>query len=200
MIIPQNLAPFPLGPRDEDMPRSPYADGEDFVLKHDIYRVLLGASGGLPVEGLPAEDLDSFAGRGDVKITRTSPFIDVAGPQPVAAAPASPMALNPVFGDLAASRRAAPPRIVMDVERDFGTPQRGADRWWMLGVAVAVAAVTLCGTFVDFTSREAVRRAGMESHASRVATVPALIPAKPQQAAGEKTIPLVSSQAADAVR
>ncbi|MDB6080613.1 MAG: hypothetical protein JWO82_4360 [Akkermansiaceae bacterium] len=198
MILPQNLTPLPLGPRSEDSPQPAAWDGEDFVLSNDIHRLLLGATGGLPVECLPAEDFDSFAGRSDVVIPRTaatssllpspapalsstriSPFIALAGSRPLAAAPARMTALHPAFETLTAARRAAPPRIVMDVEKDYGKSARGGDRWWMLGVALAVGAITLSGTFVDFTSREAVRRAGMEqqskphSSAATSATLPA---------------------------
>lgn len=198
MILPQNMTPLPVGPPNEDLAISEFGDGDDFVLRNDVYRVLLGASGGLPVEGLPAGDQESFAGRGDVKITRTSPFIGIVEDRPAAVAPAALTAIHPVFATLTAARRAAPPRIVMDIERDFGTTQRGADRWWMLGVALAVAAITLSGTFVDFTSREAVRRAGLE-HRPVTTALPAIETIQ-TPALTERPAPLASAQGPAAVR
>lgn len=222
MILPQNLTPLPLGPRSEDSPQPAAWDGEDFVLSNDIHRVLLGATGGLPVECLPAEDFDSFAGRSDVILPRLatqtsvlvtprqSPFTALIDSRPVAASPAPLSAMHPVFENLTPARRAAPPRIVMDVERDFGKANRLGDRWWMLGVALAVGAITLSGTFVDFTSREAVRRAGMEirptptpaAASSTAAPAPAApaVQAPPAPAIMEKARAIASAQAEGAVR
>lgn len=68
--------------------------------------------------------------------------------------------VHPAFVVLpSAARRAAPPlaRITEDCEATFGRAKM-SDRWWVIGMGLAAAAILLSGTAVDFISREAVRR------------------------------------------
>ena len=66
MILPDTLAPLPVSPRGENPAEYP-VPFEDFVSPGDVRSVLLGGRAELPVECLPAEDFDSFAGRADVR-------------------------------------------------------------------------------------------------------------------------------------
>lgn len=51
------------------------------------------------------------------------------------------------------------------------------DRWWVIGMGLAAAAVLFSGTAVDFISREAVRRSQ-----SGVEPVSRVLPLEPQKA------------------
>lgn len=115
----------------------------------------------MPVEGLPAENFESFAGRSDVVFPSASRWtserdVTIAVPdlkfeQPV---------IHPAFEVLPPTvRRATPPRsrVAEDCEATYG---RGTltDRWWVIGMGLAAAAILFSGAAVDFISREAVRR------------------------------------------
>lgn len=163
MILPDDLAPLPVSPRGDE-PAGSHVACEDFVSPGDVRNVLLGGRAGLPVECLPADDFDSFAGRADVPFPGRSPFRSKTPPD--AGLPMPDLALetptiHPAFEVLPPSaRRAAPPRAqaaAVDCEASFGSP-RLADRWWVIGMGLAAAAVLFSGTLVDFISREAVRR------------------------------------------
>ncbi len=150
MNFSQVLAPLPVLPHCEE------SDGEvrmapgEFVSEQDVTRVLLGTNGALPVEGLPAEDLDCFAGRADVRVP-PSVFVPVNEEDP--APPCRPK-IHPAFAPLLEeSRRAAPPQPaeVTDMEAAYGVSRgKASDLWWMMGVGVAVAALLFSGALFDF--------------------------------------------------
>lgn len=163
MILPDNLSPLPVCPAADDAANPPVLF-EDFVSAGDVRNVLLGGRAELPVECLPAEDFDSFAGRADVPYPRSAPFSRTgAGAGAELRVPdmaLEPRTIHPAFDVLPpSSRRAAPPRSqgAVDCESSFGGG-RLTDRWWIIGMGIAAAAVLFSGTFVDFISREAVRR------------------------------------------
>lgn len=160
MILPEHLAPLPVSPHGDDAAGTVML--EDFVTAVDVRKVLLGTAGELPVEGLAADDFDSFAGRADVAhLSSRSPF--AAGSAKGLLVPdlaVEPLAIHPAFEVLPPKiRRAAPPRVAppVDCEAGFGRSRKG-DRWWVIGMGFAAAAILLSGTLVDFVSREAVRR------------------------------------------
>jgi hypothetical protein len=161
MILPDSLSPLPVMPRGNEPADSTRPDIEDFVTAVDVRKVLLGTAGELPVEGLSAEDFDSFAGRADVPHPARSPF--ASGRQVELRVPdlaVEPTTIHPAFDVLPpSSRRAAPPKVAptLDCESNFGRGRTG-ERWWVLGMGVAAAAILMSGTLVDFISREAVRR------------------------------------------
>jgi hypothetical protein len=161
VILPDNLSPLPVCPKGDD-PANPPVHFEDFVSAGDVRNVLLGGRAGLPVECLPAEDFDSFAGRADVPFPRSSPFSRTereAGLR-VPDMALEPRTIHPAFEVLPpSSRRATPPRSegAVDCEATFGNSLL-ADRWWIVGMGIAAAAVLFSGALVDFISREAVRR------------------------------------------
>lgn len=115
----------------------------------------------MPVESLPAEDFESFAGRSDVvfpPVSRQTAVRDV----PVAAPELKfeQPAIHPAFEVLPPTvRRAAPPRLRVDedCEATYGRAKM-TDRWWVIGMGLAAAAILFSGAAVDFISREAVRR------------------------------------------
>ena len=160
MILPDSLSPLPVIPRGDEPAGSPRADIEDFVTAMDVRKVLLG-TGELPVEGLSADDFDSFAGRADVPHPGRSPF--ASGRQAEILVPdlaIEPPTVHPAFEVLPPSvRRAAPPKVgqTLDCESNFGRGRTG-ERWWVIGMGLAAAAILMSGTLVDFISREAVRR------------------------------------------
>lgn len=160
MILPESLSPLPVIPRGDEPAGSPRADIEDFVTAVDVRKVLLG-TGELPVEGLSANDFDSFAGRADVPHPARSPF--ASGRQIELHVPdlaVEPTTIHPAFDVLPPSaRRAAPPKVgpTLDCESNFGRGRTG-ERWWVIGMGLAAAAILMSGTLVDFISREAVRR------------------------------------------
>ncbi|MCW1924269.1 hypothetical protein OKA05_17015 [Luteolibacter arcticus] len=161
MILPDTLSPLPVLPRGDDPAGAPRIDIEDFVTAVDVRKVLLGTAGDLPVEGLAAEDFDSFAGRADVPHPACSPF--ASGRQVELRVPdlaVEPPTIHPAFDILPPTiRRAAPPKVgpTLDCESNFGRGRTG-ERWWVIGMGLAASAILLSGTLVDFISREAVRR------------------------------------------
>lgn len=163
VILPDDLTPLPVSPRGDDPSGSSHVAFEDFVSAGDVRKVLLGAHGELPVECFPADDFDSFAGRADLHFPPGSPFRSKSGRQTELRVPdlaLEPQVIHPAFEVLPPSaRRAAPPKAAaaVDCEASFGN-SRLADRWWVIGMGLAAAAVLFSGTLVDFISREAVRR------------------------------------------
>lgn len=221
MILPSHLAPLPVFTSEESSPSASRAWNEDFVSAGDVVKVLLGTSGSLPVEGLPAEDFDSFAGRADVFYDRppVSPFRSLAeeAPRILILSDQAPPArvkrnlLHPAFEAastaptpaVAGVKRAAAPIVAIaaagDAEDSFGAPpQSGGDRWWLFGLGVAIVAIVFSGTFVDFTSREAAKRADLDlermSASSRVAAVETPAPLAPEPATATATGSLASAQ------
>ena len=180
MILPVNLAPLPVGPRCDESAGASTVPFEDFVSLGDVRRVLLGDVCELPVEGLPAEDLEAFAGRSDVaipSISRWSSDHDIA--VTISELQVEEPAIHPAFKLLPpAVRRATPPRAraAEDCEATFGRAKM-TDRWWVIGMGLAAAAVLFSGTAVDFISREAVRRSQ-----SGVEPVSRGLPLEPQKA------------------
>lgn len=186
MILPDNLSPLPVLPRGDEPAGSSRAEIEDFVTAVDVRKVLLGAAGELPVEGLSADDFDSFAGRADVPHPARSPFA-TGGRQVELRVPdlaIEPQTIHPAFDVLPPSaRRAAPPKVgaTLDCESSFGRGRTG-ERWWVIGMGLAAAAILMSGTLVDFISREAVRR----SRATAPLDVIHVIPGKSPQTADEQ--------------
>lgn len=161
MILPADLAPLPVRPRGEEAAGVSAVPFEDFVSLRDVQKVLLGGTDEMPVECLAAEDFESFAGRSDVGFPlvsrRTGDHdIPVAVPDLTIGQPV----LHPAFEVLPSTvRRATPPRapVAEDCEATYGRA-RMTDRWWVIGMGLAAAAILFSGAAVDFISREAVRR------------------------------------------
>ena len=163
MILPESLRPLPVTPNgDEPAVSVPF---EDFVAVTEVRKVLLGA-GEFPVEGLPAEDFDCFAGRADIPFpSRTAPKADVPVELPIPDMALENPVVHPAFEVLPPSaRRAAPPKLrqAVDCEASYGR-SRVSERWWVIGMGLAACAVLFSGTLVDFISREAMRRSRVES-------------------------------------
>jgi hypothetical protein len=185
MILPENLSPLPVPPRGEEPGAPPRVEIEDFVSAVEVRKVLLGTAGELPVEGLPADDFDSFAGRADVPHPARSPFatrrqVELRVPDLAV----EPQTIHPAFEVIPpAARRAAPPKVAptLDCEAGFGRGRLG-ERWWVVGMGLAAAAILMSGTLVDFISREAIRR----SRATAPLDVIHVIPGKAPQATEEQ--------------
>ena len=161
MILPDNLAPLPVSPRGDEVAGGSTVAFEDFVSLGDVRKVLLGGACEPAVEGLPAEDFESFAGRSDVKCPSV---LRVGGalyaPVAVPEVEFEPCLIHPAFETVPTLvRRATPPKVrqVEDCEAGYGRAKL-SDRWWVIGMGLAATAVLLSGTAVDFISREAVRR------------------------------------------
>ncbi len=167
MFLPTNLSPLPVLPRDGVQAGSSDEAFDDFVRAGDVRKVLLGAGGDAPVEGISSVDLDSFAGRADVPCPSAARWADTP---PVTLSVPEPLLVHPAFEILPPQRRAAPPvpRVVMDCEASFGGVKL-SDRWWVIGMGLAAAAILFSGAAVDYISRDAVRRSGGgEESASQV--------------------------------
>lgn len=150
MILPDNLAPLPVVPRGEDAE----LECEDFVNPGEVRRLLLGSVSSVVNDDRSSVDSGPFAGRGDaILIEAPSRLAFEAG----AEGGFEGRGLHPAFERLPQTRRAAPPRVPVDREEGFGRSGLG-DRWWVIGMGLAAAAVLFSGTAVDFISREAVRR------------------------------------------
>ena len=197
VILPDNLAPLPVSPRGDETAGGSRVAFEDFVSLGDVRKVLLGDAGDRVVEGLPAEDFESFAGRSDVACP---PVSRVGGAYcGLVAVPDfefEPRLIHPAFETLpTAVRRATPPtppkaRQVEDCEAGYGRAKL-SDRWWVIGMGLAATAVLLSGTAVDFISREAVRRSN-----SGVEPVSRVFPAdteKAEQAVEERPAAIAAS-------
>jgi hypothetical protein len=192
MTLPDSLRPLPVIPAgDGPTIQVPF---EDFVAVGEVRRVLLG-SGELPVEGLPAEDFDCFAGRADIPF----PSRTASGPADSAELRIPEMALetplvHPAFEVLPPSaRRAAPPRLRQpaDCEASYGRA-RVSERWWVIGMAFAACTVLFSGTLVDFITREAMRRSRVEAFVMPKATPPPA--AAPAGDPAEKSPPLAATE------
>jgi len=191
MILPESLSPLPVIPRGDEPPGDPRADFEDFVTAVDVRKVLLGTSGDLPVEGLSADDFDSFAGRADTPhpARSGSPF---ASGRPtglhVPDMQVEPPVIHPAFEVLPPSaRRAAQPKVTttLDCESAFGNGRSRSERWWVIGMGLAAAAILMSGTLVDFISREAVRRSRAAAPLDVIHVIPGQ--AVPQQPGNEQS-------------
>jgi hypothetical protein len=164
VFLPNDLAPLPVAPRGDETAAGGTVPFEDFVRAGDIRKVLLGWAGELPVEGLSSDDFDSFAGRSDVSCPSASRWTaPVEARLAVPDLALEPQVIHPAFELLPPTRRATPPRSrgVEDCEATFGR-SKPTDRWWVLGMGLAAAAILFSGATVDFISREAVRRSGSE--------------------------------------
>lgn len=161
VILPDNLAPLPVSPRGDEKTGGSTVAFENFVSLGDVRKVLLGDAGDRVVEGLPAEDFESFAGRSDVACPSVSRVGGAYhGPVAVPDLAFEPRLIHPAFETVpTVVRRATPPqaRQVEDCEAGYGRAKL-SDRWWVIGMGLAATAVLLSGTAVDFISREAVRR------------------------------------------
>ena len=193
MILPESLRPLPVSPSgDEPAVSVPF---EDFVAVTEVRKVLLGA-GELPVEGLPAEDFDCFAGRADIPFpSRTAPKAEAPVELRIPDMALETPEVHPAFEVLPPSaRRAAPPKLqpAVDCEASYGR-SRVSERWWVLGMGLAACAVLFSGTLVDFISREAMRRSRVESF-TFPKTPPVSAPAAvPGQGAEEKPASLAAT-------
>jgi hypothetical protein len=175
VILPDNLAPLPVSPRVGEAAGDIAVSFDDFVRPCDIRGVLLGSTPELPVEGLSADDFDSFAGRADIGMPPRSRWRDPSNSRlAVPDLALEPQVIHPAFEALPPVRRAAPPRArgAVDCEATFGRSKL-SDRWWVIGMGLAAAAILFSGTAVDFISREAVRRSrATEAPLSRVLPPP----------------------------
>ena len=194
MILPDNLAPLPVSPRGDETAGGSTVAFEDFVSLGDVRKVLLGGVCEPTVEGLPAEDFESFAGRSDVVCPSGSRGGGAShGPVAVPDREFEPRLIHPAFETVPlVVRRATPPkaRQVEDCEAGYGRA-RLSDRWWVVGMGLAATAVLLSGTAVDFISREAVRRSN-----SGVEPVSRVFPAeteKAEQAVEERPAAIAAS-------
>jgi len=158
VFLPTNLSPLPVLPRDGVRGGAGDEVFDDFVRAVDVRKVLLGGGGEAPVEGISSVDLDSFAGRADVSCPSVARWAD--SPQ-VMLSERESRRVHPAFETLAPIRRATPPvpRELMDCEASFGGVKL-SDRWWVIGMGLAAAAILFSGAAVDYISREAVRRSG----------------------------------------
>lgn len=160
------LDSLPLLPRCEETDTTSRMGGE-FVRDRDVTRVLLGTTGALPVEGLPAEDLDCFAGRADVRIPASDLVsrTDVSDPWEAG--------IHPAFVPLVEeSRRAQAPVVTegLDLEAAYGISRgKTSDLWWILGVAIAMAALLLSGAVYDAIPRAQETSAPLMHPVNRVA-------------------------------
>jgi hypothetical protein len=159
VFLPTNLSPLPVLPRDGVQGGAGGEVFDDFVRAGDVRKVLLGGGGEAPVEGISSVDLDSFAGRADVPCPSVARWTD--SPQVTLPVP-EPRRVHPAFEALAPMRRATPPvpQELMDCEASFGGVKL-SDRWWVIGMGLAAAAILFSGAAVDYISREAVRRSGL---------------------------------------
>lgn len=168
MNFSQILVPLPVLPHSEESGVEARAAFGEFVSEQDVTRVLLGTTGHLPVEGLPAEDF-GFAGRADVRVPATV-FVPVVEDE---SALSRQPRIHPAFAPLVedARRRAAPPQPaeVLDLESAYGVSRgKASDLWWMMGVGVAVAALLFSGALFDFSDSREIS----EGPAIRSATAP----------------------------
>lgn len=191
MTLPDTLRPLPAIPVG-DGPTIP-VPFEDFVAVTEVRRVLLGA-GELPVEGLPAEDFDCFAGRADIPFpSRTAQNIGGPAELRVPDMALETPVVHPAFEVLPPSaRRAAPPKLrqPVDCEASYGRA-KVSERWWVIGMAFAACTVLFSGTLVDFITREAMRRSRVEAFVMPKAVPPPEV--APAEVPAEKSSPLAAT-------
>jgi len=191
MIIPDNLRPLPVA--DDEAKASPAAGEQDFVHERDVRCLLVGPLS-VPNPKPRRFPADDFAGRDDCDAGDTraaSPFVALAPddepwePEPDRSLPKGP---HPA---LDSPRKPSPPKPRIDVEQDFGGRAVG-DRWWVLGVGIALLALLCSGSLVQIVSHEAVKRAGL--------TAPIVNEAPPVEFPDPERPSLVSAEGAGGIR
>ena len=167
MIIPDNLTPFPILPQSSDAKKVLRSEIDSFVSEDAIQKLLVGPMLVTPLHATRVPNGGGYAGRDDLSTDDESPFVtlssDSAYPDEVSERfePGEP---HPA---LATPRSAAPPIPRIEPEKGFGRHDR-SDRWWVLGMGVALLVILGSGALVELISNEAVRRARISPTAEQV--------------------------------
>ncbi|MGB6219567.1 hypothetical protein [Haloferula sp.] len=165
MIIPDNISPFPVLPASHDSEKKPRIEIEGFVCEDTIREILAGPLSVSPLVTTQVPIDEGFAGRNDLVTPVACPFVKpqacpfVALSSDEAYADEASMVLesNGPHPALAEPTHVAP--TITRVEASKGWRKRhNSDRWWVLGMGVALLAVLGSGTVIEMVSNEALRR------------------------------------------
>ncbi|MEP4076620.1 hypothetical protein [Haloferula sp.] len=181
MIIPDNLSPLPVLPPSNDSKETPRPEIEGFVCEDKIHEILVKPILVTPMVTARVPDGDGFAGRDDVAtVDDASPFVTLSSDEAYVDEASKPFEPDGPHPALAEPRHATPPTPRIQPEKGFGLRQ-GSDRWWVLGMGVALLAIFGSGTLIELISNDAIRRSRMSPAAEQVE-----LPAVPLPIGGEK--------------
>lgn len=175
MIIPDNLSPFPVLPKSQDSRDQPKSEIDGFVCDDAVRELLVGPMLVTPLITTRVPNGGGYAGRDDLSAGHDSPFVTLSSDEAyVDDASNAPLPDGP-HPALAPPRSAAPPQPRIEPEKGFGRHDR-SDRWWVLGMGVALLAILGSGTLIELISNEAVRRARLSPQAEQVEIPPVNLP------------------------
>lgn len=165
MIIPDNISPFPILPASHDSAKKPRIEIEGFVCEDTIREILAGPLSIAPLVTTQVPMDEGFAGRNDLVTPVACPFVKPD------ACPFVALSSDEAYADEASmvpESRGPHPALaepsllaptITRVEASKGWRKRHqSDRWWVLGMGVALLAVLGTGTVIEMISNEAPQR------------------------------------------
>ena len=188
MIIPENLSPFPVLPPSSGTVKTATTEADGFVCEEAVREMIVGPMLVTPLITARVPSGSGFAGRDDLS-DDDSPFVTLSSDEAYPEKRQTEFEPNKPHPALAAPRFAAPPTPRLEPEKDFGRSYR-SDRWWVLGMGVALLAILGSGTLIEHISNEAVRRSKSSPTAEQI-EIPAVT--LPVTKKGTSSHPLASS-------
>ena len=168
MIIPDNLSPFPVLPVSSDVEKAPRAEIDGFVTENAIREILVGPMLVTPLVTARIPKEESFAGRDDLSVgDDDSPFVSLSSDEAYVDEASEEFEPDGPHPALAEPRHAAPPVPRTEPGKGLRHHHR-SERWWVLGMGVAMLAVLGLGTLIQLVSNEAGRRSRISQTADQV--------------------------------
>lgn len=176
MIIPDNLSPFPVLPQSNDSKDEPKDETDGFVCDNAVRELIVGPMLVTPLVTTRVPNGGGYAGRDDLADNGGSPFVTLSSDEAYEDEAHTSLEPGNPHPALATPRCAAAPQPRIEPEKGFGRHDR-SDRWWVLGMGVALLTILGSGTLVELISNEAVRRSRISPKAEQVEVPPVTLPA-----------------------
>jgi hypothetical protein len=167
MIIPDNISPFPVLPTLDEETKAPRMELDCFVCDDAIREILVGPIMVTPLVTSRIPSDEAFAGRDDVCESLEIPFVALSSDEAYAdeatcgvvtqeepARQFEPGDPHPALAEPSHVSLSAP-RIKGD---HVSRLRHTRDRWWVLGMGLAMLVVFGSGTLIEIVSNEALRR------------------------------------------
>lgn len=188
MIIPDNLSPFPVLPKSHDSKDEPKSEIDGFVSDIAVRELLAGPMLVTPLITTRVPNGGGYAGRDDLP-DDGSPFVTLSSDESYADEADQVFEPRSPHPALAPPRSAAPPQPRIEPEKGFGQHDR-SDRWWVIGMGVALLVILGSGTMIELISSEAVRRSQISQETEQPEPPPITLPLNESHAGSQ---PLASS-------
>jgi len=174
MIIPDSLSPFPGLPRPQDSKDEARMKIDDFVCDIAVRELLVGPMLVTPLITTRVPNGGGYAGRDDLA-EDDSPFVTLSSDESYADEASQIFEPKSPHPALAPPRSAAPPQPRIEPEKGFGQRDR-SDRWWVIGMGVALLVILGSGTMIEIISSEAVRRSQISQETQQPEAPPITLP------------------------